>query len=116
MKPRSAKNKGVKFQNDVRDILYNKYPQLREGDIKTAVMGESGTDIILSPTAQDLIPLDIECKRTEKTSVWDWYEQAKENTESGRKPCVVFRRNRSDTMALISFKDLLELMNDKKEV
>lgn len=110
MKPRSAKNKGVKFQNDVRDLLHTKYPELRKGDIKTAVMGESGVDIVLSPTAKDLIPLDIECKRTETTSVWMWYEQAKENHEEGRVPCVVFRRNRSEAMALLSFEDLLKLM------
>ena len=42
--PRSRKSKGAKFQNEVRDLLLEKFSdKLEPDDIKTAVMGESGT-------------------------------------------------------------------------
>lgn len=84
-------------------------PHLREGEIKTAVMGESGRDIILSPTAEDSIPFDIESKNTERLNLWDSLTQARENTKKGRIPLVVFKRNRSDVYACLPFEDLLNL-------
>lgn len=54
----------------------------------------------------------IECKRHETTKVWEWYAQAKENSEAGEIPVVVFRRSRSESMALISFQDFLRLMRE----
>jgi malate/lactate dehydrogenase len=47
MKPSSAKAKGRNFQNKVREMIIEKMG-MNEHDIKTAVMGESGMDIILS--------------------------------------------------------------------
>jgi len=109
MLPRSGKNKAVRLQNAIRDILYEMYPKLRPGDIKTAVMGESGIDIILSPTAQDMIPFDIEAKNTERLNLWDSIAQAEANAVQGRIPLVVFKRNRSEIYAIIKFDHLLEL-------
>lgn len=115
MKSRSAKNKGVRLQNNIREVLYQYYPNLRSGDIKTAVMGESGTDIILSPTAKDNIPFDIEAKNQESISIWKCLEQAETNTERGRIPLLVFKRNRSKTYACLEFEKLLELLKVKEE-
>ena len=61
MKTRSAKNKGKRLQNSVRDILLETFTQLEEDDIKSTTMGESGEDIQLSPAARKLIPYAIEC-------------------------------------------------------
>ena len=60
MKTRSAKNKGKRLQNSVRDILLETFTQLEEDDIKSTTMGESGEDIQLSPAARKLIPYAIE--------------------------------------------------------
>lgn len=109
MKPSSAKAKGRRLQDEVLKTLHIKYPELREGDIKTAIMGESGEDIILSPAAQDCIPLSIECKYQERINIWQALSQAEQNA-SERKPCVVFRRNRSETYVAMKFEDLLELL------
>jgi len=54
----------------------------------------------------------IECKRHETTKVWEWYEQAKAQTPAGEIPVVVFRRSRSESMALISFVDFIRLMRE----
>ena len=66
MKTRSAKNKGKRLQNSVRDILLETFTQLEPDDIKSTTMGESGEDIQLSPAARKLIPYAIECKNQEK--------------------------------------------------
>ena len=41
MKSRSAKNKGKRLQNSVRDLLLETFNQLEPDDIRSAIMGES---------------------------------------------------------------------------
>jgi hypothetical protein len=113
MKTRSAKAKGRRLQDAVKELLMEVYTQLRDGDVKTAIMGESGRDIGLSPAAEDIIPFDIECKNTEKLSIWSALEQAESNKKEGRIPMVVFKRNRSKTYAVLELDKLLELLNKK---
>ena len=94
MKTRSAKNKGKRLQNTVRDVLLETFDTLEPDDIKSAIMGDSGEDIQLSPAARKLIPYSIECKNQEAVNVWKSYEQAAEN--SGKyEPVVVIKRNKS---------------------
>ena len=62
MKSRSAKNKGKRLQNSVRDLLLETFNQLEPDDIRSAIMGESGEDIKLSPAARKIIPYSFECK------------------------------------------------------
>lgn len=69
MKTRSAKAKGRRLQDSVRKLLLENFPQLEDDDIKTAIMGESGEDIHLSPAARKLIPYSIECKNQEALSI-----------------------------------------------
>ena len=46
MKTRSAKKKGKRLQNTVRNLLVEKYSEVLEpGDIKSTTMGESGIDV-----------------------------------------------------------------------
>lgn len=58
-------------------------------------------------------PFRIECKRHETTKVWEWYAQARANAKPGEEiPVVVFRRSRSESMALLSFADFMRLMRE----
>lgn len=110
MTPRSAKSKGRTAQNKVRDILRVKFPKLEPEDIESRQMGGTGTDIILSPAAQKLIPFDIEVKNQEKLNVWSALEQAETNTKKGRIPLLIFKRNRTKMYACIEFEKLMELI------
>ena len=49
MKTRSAKNKGKRLQNKVRDLILEKFTQLEEDDVRSTTMGDSGEDVLLSP-------------------------------------------------------------------
>ena len=112
MKPRSAKNKGKRLQNKVRDLILEKFNQLEPDDVRSVTMGDSGEDILLSPAARKLFPFSTECKNQEKLNIWSSLEQAE--TNSGKHvPLLIFKRNRTKTYAVLEFDKLLELLNEQ---
>jgi ABC-type phosphonate transport system ATPase subunit len=110
MKPSSAKAKGRRLQNEVAAAFLRLSPDLRPGDVRPAIMGESGTDIKLSPLAERLIPFDTECKYQERLNIWAALAQTTANARPGRTPLLVFRRNWSETYATLPLDDLLGLL------
>lgn len=127
MNARSAKNKGAKFQKDVRQRLLNHFITLESDDIKTAIMGESGVDLHLSPAARKIFPFSIECKNQERLNIWQALSQASTNVKPGTFPALIFKRNRSKTYITLELEDFLnhvykyttsnkENMGDKSEV
>ena len=117
MKPRSAKNKGRKLQNLVRDRLRSVFTEtLETNDIESQVMGMSGEDIVLSPAAKKVIRYSFECKNQERLNLWSSLEQAESNCED-RQPVLVFKRNRSKIYVAIEFDHFIKLINEKlKEI
>ena len=114
MKPRSAKNKGKRLQNKVRDLILEKFNQLEPDDVRSVTMGDSGEDILLSPAARKLFPFSTECKNQEKLNIWSSLEQAE--TNSGKHiPIVIFKRNRSKTYAVLQLDDLMKMLDDKEK-
>ena len=112
MKPRSAKNKGKRLQNKIRDLILEKFDsKLEPDDVRSITMGDSGEDILLSPAARKVFPFSVECKNQEKLNIWSSLEQAESN--SGKHtPLVIFKRNRTKTYAVLEFDKLLELLNE----
>jgi len=113
MKTASKKAKGRKLQDFVRDKLRSLFSSLEEDDIKSAIMGESGEDIKLSPAARKLIPYSFECKNQERLNIWSSLEQAEENCND-RTPVLIFKRNRSKTYAAIEIDSFLNLIKGDK--
>ena len=112
MKTRSAKNKGKRLQNTVRDILLETFKEdLEPDDIRSQIMGMSGEDIVLSPAARKVFPFSVECKNQEKLNIWSALEQAEENS-GNHAPLVIFKRNRSKTYAVLEFEELLQLLDE----
>ena len=109
MKTRSAKSKGRRLQNQVKDILLEAFTELEPDDIRTAIMGETGEDIKLSPAARKQIPFSFECKNQEKINMWSSLEQAEENSGDS-KPVLIFKRNRSKTYAVLEIEDFISLI------
>tara|TARA_R100000808_G_scaffold24539_1_gene56776 strand:+ start:50 stop:400 length:351 start_codon:yes stop_codon:yes gene_type:complete len=114
MKPSSAKGKGRRLQNFLKEKIYEYFPSLRNGDVKTAVMGESGEDIILSPAARDLIPYSFECKNQERLNIWESLSQAEDNSGDFT-PVVVFKRNRTKTYIALELEEFLNLIGENNE-
>ena len=109
MKTRSAKSKGRRLQNKIKEILLEAFTELEPDDIKSAIMGDSGEDIQLSPAARKLIPYSIECKNQEKLNIWGALEQAEKNSGDS-KPVLIFKRNRSKTYAVLEIEDFINLI------
>ena len=83
------------------------------GDVKTAVMGESGEDIILSPAARDLIPFSFECKNQESLNIWKALKQTEENC-GDRTPVLIFKRNRTLPYVVIPFQHFIEILEENE--
>ena len=112
MKTSSCKAKARRLQDFVVETIYKSFSQLREGDVKPAIMGESGKDIKFSPAAEDIIPFDIECKNTEGFSRNSAIKQAEVNSKQNRIPIVVFKKNRSKTYSIISLENLIKIVDN----
>ena len=114
MKTRSAKNKGKRLQNDVRDLILETFKELEPDDVRSTTMGDSGEDVLLSPAARKLFPFSVECKNQEKLNIWSSLQQAEDNAGQ-HIPLLVFKRNRSKTYITMEINDLIKILNDKKE-
>jgi hypothetical protein len=115
MKTRSAKAKGRRLQNEVCQMLLEHFKEkLQEGDLRPALMGESGEDIKRSPLAKRLLPFSFECKNQEKLNIWSALEQAAHNSGDGDSAVVVFKRNRSNTYVALDFEVFMNLLGNAK--
>ena len=99
MKTQSAKAKGRRFQQWVRDKLIevlNTHPE----DIESRSMGAGGEDLIMARAARETFPYSIECKNQEKVNLWESYKQADEN--SGKyEPVVFIKRNNHKPLVVV---------------
>ena len=107
---RSSKAKGRRLQNLVRDKLREKFTSLEEDDIKSAIMGTVGEDIVLSPAARKVIPFSFECKNVERLQFWKTVEQAEGNS-NGRTPVIVVKKNGRKPYIALPLDDWIELIS-----
>lgn len=114
MRPQSAKAKGRRFQQFIRDYFLRHAPELEQDDIRSTSMGAGGEDILFSPAARRIYPLSIECKNVEKLNIWDAIKQAVENCKDKYRPVVAFTRNREKVYVAIELSYFMELLKCKK--
>lgn len=63
MKTSSCKNKGRNGQKEIVKIILETFPELTEDDVRSTPMGSQGEDILLSASARECLPWNIEVKR-----------------------------------------------------
>lgn len=105
----SRKAKGRRLQKEIAEYISNllNIPAQKDGDIEPRPMGQTGRDVILRGEAKErFIFTGIECKAQESLNIWQALAQAEEH---GGKPIVFFKRNRSDTYAVMKVEDFFEL-------
>lgn len=107
MKTRSAKNKGKRLQNLVRDLILQAFPFLTQRDVLSTTMGEAGADVKLSERAFTLFPYDVECKNLAKVAIYKHYSQ-REKPQG--EPLLVIKQNNSEPLAVVSLKHFMELV------
>lgn len=107
MKTSSAKAKGRRLQDFVVKELRDWFGW-NEFQIQPAIMGESGVDIKLGWEQMQTFPWDIECKNVERINIWSCLKQAEDNARKGRKPLLVFTKNRTPTYVAMRWEDFKE--------
>lgn len=112
MRTSSAKAKGRRACQAVKDLLHAYAADLRPGDIEITSSGATGEDLKLSPAAREIYPFAIEVKNQEALNIWAAYAQACEHVagREGLTPIVFFQRNRSDLMVCLNADDFLKMI------
>lgn len=107
----SSKAKGRLGQQEVRDAILKRFPNLEPDDVRSTAMGQNGEDIQLSPKARQYLPVTIEVKRRKNLqTVYDWMEQARQGFYD---PVVFFRGDRKEWLAIIPMEHYLHLMKQR---
>ena len=101
IKTQSAKAKGRRLQQWVRDKILSLLPSLEPDDVKSTSMGAGGEDVQLSPAARKKMPITVECKARKSIAVYGFYDQAKENAPKGVEPVVILKADRKKPLALV---------------
>jgi hypothetical protein len=105
----SRKAKGRRLQKEIAEYISKtiNIPAQKDGDIESRPMGQAGRDVILRGKAKEMFIFHgIECKARESLNIWQALAQAEEH---GGKPIVFFKRNRSETYAVVKVDDFFEL-------
>lgn len=120
MKTSAAKAKGRRLQDAVVLKLRNLFDGiLYKDDIKPQVMGQNGADVVLSPSAKNLVAFDIECKNQEAlvgATLTNAINQCESNTEDGRVPLLVFKKNQEPERVILRLDHFLELIYPNGDV
>jgi hypothetical protein len=114
--PASAKGKGRKLQQDVRDAILAAFTVLEPDDVRSTSMGAGGEDVQLSPAARRVFPFTVECKQRAEHAVYTFMDQAaahgmKERAAGklGYEPLVVVRADRRKALAVIDLDFFMEM-------
>ena len=109
MKTSSAKAKGRKLQQWMRNLLIEKL-EVHPEDIESRSMGAGGEDLIMARAAREKFPMSIECKNQEKVNVWEAYKQAEDNS-GNYAPVVVIKRNKVKPLVVVDAEYFVSLFD-----
>jgi len=112
MKTQSAKAKGRRLQQWIRDVLIEKL-NIHPEDIESRSMGAGGEDLIMARAARESFPYSVECKNQEKINIWESYKQAEENSKD-YEPIVVLKRNNHKPLVLVDAEYFVKLHTNTK--
>jgi hypothetical protein len=109
----SAKAKGRRLQQWVRDLILDLFSTLEEDDVKSTSMGAGGEDIQLSPAARKLMPITVECKNKKSFAVYKDYDQAtNHSSKSYVEPVLVIKGDRKKPLAVVDATHYFRLLRE----
>jgi hypothetical protein len=111
IKTASAKAKGRRLQQWVRDRILETFPSLKSDDVTSTGMGQNGEDVRLASAARELFPYSTECKSQKRIAVYGFYDQAKDNCPTGAEPLVIIKADRRPPLALIDAEHFFKLIS-----
>lgn len=101
MNTASAKAKGRKLQQWVRDCILKYSPSLTTDDVRSTAMGQGGEDVQLSSAARRQYPISIECKSRANMAFYKDLDQAVVNAPDGTEPILVAKANRRYPVVIV---------------
>lgn len=111
MRTSSAKAKGRRAVQELRESLLAAFPILQDDDIRVTPSGVTGEDLWLSPVARALLPFVFEVKNQESIQIWSALEQAEQHARgTSHTPVLAFKRNRSRMYVALSMDDFVDLI------
>lgn len=81
-------------------------------DIHSREMGQSGVDIILRGEVYKKLPFDIECKATERFTVYKDIEQAKNNTKKNRDWLLIHKKKYSNPIVIMDWETFEKIIRN----
>ncbi len=108
MKPQSAKAKGRKLQQWVRNLLIETL-DIHPEDIRSCSMGAGGEDVIMARSAREKFPFSVEAKNVERLNVYEAYDQACANCE-GYEPLLIMKKNGRKPLAVMDAESFVKLI------
>ena len=113
MKPRSAKNKGNRYENHLIEVIREKL------DSKAQRTYGSGAGLDKQDIRLPSFNIEIEAKNQKTLKVMDWWEQCKRQ-EFGNTGVLVFRNPRkpefTESLVIMDLHDWIELVKKQNEV
>ena len=82
-------------------------------EARRGVQYKGGAD---SPDVVGLPGYQVECKRVERGNLYDWLDQATNDSGPGHVPLVCHRRSRSDWVAILPLDQFLALVKRHDEL
>jgi hypothetical protein len=114
VRPASAKAKGRRLQQHIRDRIRDTFTGLEPDDVMSRSTSAGGEDVPMSPRARALFPFSVEAKNTERLNLRQAWAQACANAD-GHLPLVVHSANRQPVLATLKLDDLLTILRDLHE-
>ena len=97
------RNKGAAYEREIVHVLVERGYMAARNLMQTR---EGGADIIL----QDFI---IECKRRASIAIYDWLDQATLAAKGRKRPLVVARGDRRESVVILRLEDFLDLVGER---
>lgn len=110
--PQSAKAKGRRLQQWVRDEILKRFKSLTQDDVRSTSMGAGGEDVQLSSAARKQFPYSVECKSKKSIAIYGLYEQAAANSGS-HEPLLIVKADRKKALAIVDAEHFFDLIGNK---
>jgi len=103
----NSRNKGAAGERELAKVLRQYGFETRRGQQFCGANGDA--DVVGLPG------IHIECKRTERTQLYDWIDQAKRDCKDNM-PVVMHRKNNSEWLVIQPLEDWIELYRESEEL
>lgn len=113
--PVNANQKGKRYERKVAKLLNEKFGTNVRRTPQSGGMSIKG-DIIDTDENSILSEFHFECKHQERTNIWNFFAQSRNDCPRHKTPLVVFTKNHEFDYVGIEFSDFLNILKELEEL